>query len=155
MVCRICVAVSLISFLLVSCKTSPQQNNGPVFKLVNPTFTSPDGNDVVMNGPAPDGQKAKIIIPSGHGFVSAKLLVSDNDEPLTVNVNKWLNNLTKTNGVEYVDSSLRVAPVLTSLGEFDMTHDDIIMVNELLETRGFDLKISSSENGLTYSRYKP
>jgi hypothetical protein len=120
----------------------------------NPIVNSKDGSNVVLTGPAPDGQKAKLIIPNGHGFASAKLMAFDTNEPLTVNVNKWLNKLFKTNAKEYVDPKLYISPILTNDGNFDMEADDIKMVNNQLRANGFNLKIFSSGRGLDFSETK-
>ena len=151
---RICLAI-ISCFFLVSCVSGTKSNkvvstpvNAPQYTIKNPTFTSLDGKDVVFTGPAPDGQTAKIIVPSGQGFSSATLLSADTDEDLKININKWINKLLETDGTRYVDPALLVSPVFDAMGNFTMTESDLKMVNNRLETNGMKIIVSSSDKGL-------
>lgn len=146
------LAMLIFCFFTVSCGTAPQQSGSPL-TAKNVKLYSSDGSDfVVMTGPAPDGEMARIVVPSGQGFTSATLKAVDTDEPLKVSVNKWLNKVCETNAIEYVDSELQVSPVLNDIGKFEMVPADISMVNEKLKTGGFNLKVFSSEEGLDCSK---
>ncbi len=152
MIPRVNVLMLVVCFLLVSCGTTTQSEKS-VFVMKKPIFQSKDGSDIVLQGPAPDGQKVKVIIPDGHGFASAKLLEFNTDEPLMVNVNKWLNKLFSTDAIEYVDTQWFVHPLINDDGNsFYMSEDDIHKANAQLNARGFKMNIFSSDRGLQFSK---
>lgn len=148
-----------LCFFLVSCgsntnKTGPVSQSGEqVFRLEKPLLTATDGSDFVeLTGPSPDGGKARVIVPSGKGFADAQVKQLDKDEPLFVNVNKWLSTLCGAGEINYVDPQLEVTPILRDQAEFDMTDKDIVLVNNQIQDRGFDLLVTSSKTGLNCSK---
>lgn len=154
-----CMLFLFLCFSLVSCgpntnKTGPvAQSGGQVFRLEKPLLTATDGSDFVeLTGPAPDGGKARIIVPSGKGFAEAQVKKVDKNEPLFVDVNKWLNKLCKASGVNYVDPQLEVTPILRDQAEFDMTAEDLALVNNQIKSRSLNVTVTSSKTGLNCSK---
>jgi len=122
---------------------------GSKYIFKNPKFYSQDSKDIIFIAILPDEQKAKIQIPSGKGFKSAKIIKHDIEEPLRVNVNVILNKIMGTNDVTYLDTDIMILPVITESGTYlSMNENDIKMVNERLKMNNLNMQIFSSENGL-------
>ncbi len=140
-----------ISASVISKPDSKPENTSQCM-LSNPILTSPDGEDIILTGDAPDGQNAKIIIPSGKGFDSATILSEDSNEQLEINFNKWINKLMDTSNTKYVDPDLYVNPILSSMGNYSITRQDVKMVNNQLKANGFELSVFPSDSGLEATR---
>ncbi len=121
--------------------------------ISNPILTSLDGKDIILTGgDAPDGQKIKLIVPSGKGLDSATILSEDSNEQLDINVNKWINKLMETSNTKYVDPNLQVTPILSGIGNCSLAKQEVIMVNNQLKTNGFELSVFPSDQGLEVTR---
>ena len=123
-------------------------------ELTNVIFLTANGAPLKLIAKMPDGQFAKVIVPNGQGFSAAKLITSETEKPLMINVNSILRVLDK-NDVDYLEETMMVSPIIQDEqgGPYiSLNKDDIKTINEKLKTKHDGLQIRSSKSGLEVYR---